>query len=67
MLNARFLTVNEVAKLRRCSPVSIRRAIADGRLTAIKPSGKFGPTLIQPSDFDSYMRRGTRFAVGERP
>lgn len=60
-----FLLIGEAAAICRCSPVTIRRAIAAKRLTCVKPQGRMGRTLITPAALESYLRRGTQFAVGE--
>jgi excisionase family DNA binding protein len=60
-----YLKVAEAAELCRCSQDTIRRAISARRLTCVKPSGKFGRTLIRPRDLEAYMLRATRYAIGE--
>lgn len=60
-----YLTVDETAEIARCSPYTVRRAIAGRRLTCIKPNGRMGRTLIRPCDLDAWMQRGTQYAVGE--
>jgi excisionase family DNA binding protein len=60
-----YLLIDEAAEIARCSPVTIRRAIAAKRLTAVKPNGRMGRTLIRPNDLDRYMQRGTQLAIGE--
>jgi excisionase family DNA binding protein len=60
-----FLNIIEAASLCRCSPVTIRRAIAAKRLTCVKPNGKRGRTLVRPADLEAYMQRGTQFAISE--
>ena len=48
-----FLTVNEVAKILRCSPESVRRWINDGILAAqCLPGGYF---RIRRVDLDSFL------------
>lgn len=60
-----FLTVLETAQIARCSQCTVRRAIARRALTAIKPNGRMGRTLIRSSDLEAWLRRGTQYAVGE--
>jgi hypothetical protein len=61
-----FLTVPETAEICRCTPITIRRAIAAKRLTVVKNS-RYSRTLIRPSDLEAYIRRATQYAVGETP
>jgi excisionase family DNA binding protein len=60
-----YLTVDETAEIARCSPCTVRRAIARRALTAIKRNGRMSRTLIRPADLEAWMRRGTQYAVGE--
>lgn len=61
-----FLTVVECSEILRCSPISVKRAIASRRLACIKPSGRRGRTLISTTDLQSYLQRCRVAAVGEK-
>jgi excisionase family DNA binding protein len=41
-----YLTISEAAVIARCSPCTIRRAIARRALAVVKPNGRHGRTLI---------------------
>jgi excisionase family DNA binding protein len=60
-----YLTIEEAAEVMRCSTITLRRAIKAKRLTCVKPNGKMSRTIIQLSDLEAYIRRGTHYAVGE--
>jgi excisionase family DNA binding protein len=51
-----MLTKLEVAKLLRCSPRTVDRLRARGRLQAVKPGGK---ALFRPEDVDRLLARST--------
>jgi hypothetical protein len=60
-----FLTLDEAATIARSSKVTLRRAIVAKRLSACKPNGKFGKTLVRVQDLTYYLQ-GTRIlAIGE--
>lgn len=61
-----YLTLNEAAEIARSSKPTLRRAIAAKRLSVIKPNGRFGKTLIRPSDLSRYLDGSRRLAVSER-
>jgi excisionase family DNA binding protein len=65
MIGKAYLLISEAAEIARCSPCTIRRAIARRALTAIKRNGRMSRTLIRPADLDAWMQRGTHYAVGE--
>jgi len=60
-----YLTLEEAAKIARLSKVTLRRAVSTRRLSACKPNGKFGKTLIRPNDLFSYLEGNRLRAIGE--
>lgn len=60
-----FLTLDEAAVIARFSKVTLRRAIGAKRLSACKPNGKFGKTLIRAQDLSRYLEGSRVLAVGE--
>jgi excisionase family DNA binding protein len=60
-----FLTLDEAAAIARFSKVTLRRAIAAKRLSACKPNGKFGKTLVRIQDLSRYLQGSRLLAVGE--
>jgi excisionase family DNA binding protein len=60
-----YLKIEEAAEIARCSPCTIRRAIARRALTCVKPGGRMGRTLVRPRDLEAWMLRNTQYAVGE--
>jgi excisionase family DNA binding protein len=60
-----FLTLDEAAGIARSSKVTLRRAIVARRLSACKPNGKFGKTLIRAQDLARYLEGSRLLAVGE--
>lgn len=60
-----FLTLDEAAAIARSSKVTLRRAISARRLSACKPNGKFGKTLIRGECLTRYLEGSRVLAVGE--
>lgn len=50
-----LLTVNDVAALVGCSPRTVRRAIAAGRLRAVRPTGPTGRYKVRPDDYEAWI------------
>lgn len=60
-----FLTLGEAAEIARCAKVTLRRAIAVKRLSACKPNGEYGRTLIRAQDLTRYLEGSRLVAIGE--
>lgn len=51
----RLLSTNEVARLLRIHPNTVRNMLQDGRLQAIKTRGKTGPYRFRETDVQAYL------------
>lgn len=60
-----FLTLDECVEIARFSKVTLRRAISAKRLSACKPNGKFGKTLVRNEDLSRYLQGSRIRAIGE--
>jgi excisionase family DNA binding protein len=63
LINATYLTKSEAAELARCSTRFLERAVASGRLKALRPTGKFW--RVRRSDLDAFLESGATIGGGE--
>ena len=60
-----YITLAEAAQISQLSTATLRRAIVAKRLSACKPNGRYGRTLIRPGDLTKYIEGNRLRALGE--
>lgn len=54
-MSNQLMSVADVAAMVGCSPRSVRRAIAAGRLLAVQPTGPTGRYKVRRDDYENWL------------